>query len=331
MSKLPRATTPPPNALFAEMLRAARELLALRSPLDAELMVSEMLGTWWGQRSPRTSGHRGADLEEVIGEGLVEYAGQDASPAALALLSGIACLGTPRQAALAEKAGLALIERGVARPAWSEHVGAVAAAECYVNSDIFGDGDEAVCLFSYAGTDPHALVMMVNYNAGGLLRDGWVTSKVAALLERCRPAGLPPDRPVRGAFRLVSAGQARRLLEAALTATDAATDPPVSESFPAYHAFIRARIRTLHRRPPSRTAPRSAAPPPRWPATTMRRAGWERRRGGRPGATTAAPCWWWSSSPPTRPRTCRTARRPAGARMTSSITAAARISGARCG
>ena len=38
------------------MLRAARELLALRSPLDAELMVSEMLGTWWGQRAPRTSG-----------------------------------------------------------------------------------------------------------------------------------------------------------------------------------------------------------------------------------------------------------------------------------
>ena len=84
------------------MLRAARELLALRSPLDAELMVSEMLGTWWGQRPPDNSAHRSADLEELIGEGLVGYAGQHASPAALALLSGIACLGTSRQAALAE-------------------------------------------------------------------------------------------------------------------------------------------------------------------------------------------------------------------------------------
>jgi len=28
------------------MLRAARKLLAVRSPLDAELMVSELLGTW---------------------------------------------------------------------------------------------------------------------------------------------------------------------------------------------------------------------------------------------------------------------------------------------
>jgi hypothetical protein len=228
------------------MLRAARELLALRSPLDAELMVSEMLGTWWGERGPRMSGHGPADLEEVIGEGLVEYAAQHPSPAALALLSGIACLGTPRQAAQAERAGIALIERGVARPGWSEHVGAVAPGECYVNSDIFGDRDEAVCLFSYAGADPHALVMVVDYNTGGLLRDGWVTSKVGTLLERCRgPEDTADGRTARGAFRPVTAAQARRLLEAALGATDAAADPPVSKSFPAYHAFIRARIRTL--------------------------------------------------------------------------------------
>jgi hypothetical protein len=286
----PARAAPPPNALFAEMLRAARELLALRSPLDAELMVSEMLGTWWGQRAPRTSAHHRADLEELIGEGLVEYAGRDASPAALALLSGIACLGTPRQAALAEKAGLALIERGVARPAWSEHVGAVAAADCYVNSDIFGDCDEAVCLFSYAGTDPHALVMVVDYNAGGVLRDGWVTSKVDTLLERCRrPDDMPPDRPVRGAFRRVTAAQARRLLEAALTATNAAADPPVSQSFPAYHAFIRARIRTLSptepaAEPDSRpfggpaTALASHDDAPGWLGASARRLAWSEDR-----------------------------------------------------
>ena len=268
------------------MLRAARELLALRSPLDAELMVSEMLGTWWGQRAPDSSAHRAADLEELIGEGLVEYAGQHASPAALALLSGIACLGTPRQAALAEKAGLAMIERGVARPAWSARVGAVAAAECYVNSDVFGDSDEAVCLFSYAGTDPHALVMAIDYNAGGMLRDGWVTSRVAVLLERCRRVDdWPPDRPVRGAFRPVTAAQARRLLEAALTATNAAVDPPVGESFPAYHAFIRARIRALSPTEPvtepagppfggSATALASQDDAPGWLGAEARRLAW---------------------------------------------------------
>ena len=63
----------------------------MRSPLDAELMVSELLGTWWGQRG---GGRRAATVEQLVGEGLVDYAGEQRSPAALALLSGIACLGT---------------------------------------------------------------------------------------------------------------------------------------------------------------------------------------------------------------------------------------------
>ena len=139
---------------------------------------------------------RTGDVEELVGEGLVSYAAQQRSPAALALLSGIACLGTPRQAMQAETAALALISRGVVRPPWAEHVGAVTAGECYVNSDVFGDRDEVVCVYSYAGEDPHALVMVVDYNAGGMLRDGWVTSQVDRLLERCRAAsagdgGLP--------------------------------------------------------------------------------------------------------------------------------------------
>ena len=43
-----------------------------------------------------------------------------------------------------------------------------------------------ICLFSYAGKEEHALVVIVDYNASGMLRDGWVTSQVTALLDRCR-------------------------------------------------------------------------------------------------------------------------------------------------
>jgi hypothetical protein len=231
------------------MLRAARELLAVRSPLDAELMVSELLGTWWGERTPRSSP---GDVEELVGEGLVSYAASQHSPAALALLSGIACLGTPRQAMQAETAALALMEHGVVRPQWVERVGAVTAGECYVNSDVFGDRDEIVCVYSYAGEEPHALVMVVDYNAAGMLRDGWVTSQVDRLLERCRAAGAGDGgRPPRAAFSQVDAPQARRLLETALAVTEAGQGSPPSDSFASYHAFIRARIRTL---PPARPA-----------------------------------------------------------------------------
>ncbi|HLJ99121.1 MAG TPA: hypothetical protein VKU39_04345, partial [Streptosporangiaceae bacterium] len=245
----------PPNALFAEMLRAARELLAVRSPLDAELMVSELLGTWWGQRTVRQGGRnarrRRADIEEIVGEGLVAYAAQQGTPAALALLSGIACLGTPHQAASAEQAALDLMERGVARPGWAEHVGAVVAAECYLNSDSYGDRDEVVCVFSYAGQEQHALVVVVDYNAGGLARDGWVTSQVTKLLDYCSQSA--------SEFSQVSPPHARRLLESALAVTERAADPPVSSSFPSYHAFIRARVRTL---PPTQPAGSADTPRP---------------------------------------------------------------------
>jgi len=241
----------PPNALFDELLRAARELLAVRSPLDAELMVSELLGTWWGERGENA---RGADVERLVGEGLVDYAARRSSPAALALLSGIACLGTPRQASKAEQAALELMERGVRSPNWAQHLGAVTGSDCYVNSDAYGDTDEVVCIFSYGGTEPHALVTVVDYNADGMIRDGWVTSQVTKLLELCRK---PDGEGDRNGFKPLDAPVARRMLGAALAETDAAANPPVSESFPSYHAFIRARIRAL---PPSAGSARPARP-----------------------------------------------------------------------
>jgi hypothetical protein len=266
----PGLTGPPPNALFAEMLRASRELLAVRSPLDAELMVSELLGTWWGQQGGRRGARRRADIEELVGEGLVSYAADQGTPAALALLSGVACLGTPRQAAQAELAALALMDRGVARTAWAEHVGAVEAAECYVNSDVYGDRDEVVCVFSYAGQEEHALVVVVDYNAGGMARDGWVTSQVAKLLDYCRDSN-----GTGSAFAQIDPPQARRILAAGMTATEEAADPPVSSSFPSYHAFIRARVRTL---PPTlRVGAASQGPPPAVTALS-RRQHWRKDR-----------------------------------------------------
>jgi hypothetical protein len=214
----------------------------VRSPLDAELMVSELLGTWWGQRG---GGRRAAAVEQLVGEGLVDYAGSQHSPAALALLSGIACLGTPRQAAKAERAALDLIEGGVPCPGWAEHLGAVTSAECYINPDDLGDQDEVICVFSYAGEEPHALVTVVDYNSDGMIRDGWVTSRVSKLLDHGRESSSQRGAEGKLAFRQVDAGQARHMLETALTVTDAASDPAVSESFPSYHAFIRARIRAL--------------------------------------------------------------------------------------
>src|SRR3954465_16007535 len=140
-----RRRSRPPDAVFLEMLRAARELLAVRSPLDAELIVSEMLGTWWGKRLVHD------DVEEVVGEALVDHAARARTPAALALLTGIAYLGTPRQASKAEQAALPLMEAGVARPGWGGRVGMVVPDQCFVSRDVYGDQDSVVCTYTYGG------------------------------------------------------------------------------------------------------------------------------------------------------------------------------------
>src|SRR4051794_29401499 len=231
-----RRRSRPPDAVFLEMLRAARELLAVRSPLDAELIVSEMLGTWWGKRLIHD------DVEEVVGEGLVEHAANARTPAALALLTGIAYLGTPRQAAKAEQAALPLMEAGVARPGWADRVGMVVPHDCFVSRDIFGDQDSVVCTYTYGGEEHHALVVVIDHNERGMVVDAWVSSQVEKLLGYCRQEA--EDSPLM-MFEPVAAHHARTLLEHALAVTDGTEDPPVKDTFGSYHAFLRARLRAL--------------------------------------------------------------------------------------
>ncbi|MFG2077598.1 hypothetical protein SAMN05421874_13150 [Nonomuraea maritima] len=232
------------------MVQAARELLAVRSPLDAELMVSDMIGAWWGRRV------RGGDVEQVLGEGLVDYAAKAGTPASLTLLICLAYLGTARQGAKAEGAALAMMESGVARPGWADRVGAVKPAGCYVSRDAYGDQDTVICTFAYRTSDSagpidrHALVMVVDHNMNGMARDAWVSSQVDKLLEQAEAeaAGNPMLL-----FEEIQPEQARALLDSAMKATrEPKTPPPVSESYSAYHAFARARLKAL---PPGRKRP----------------------------------------------------------------------------
>jgi hypothetical protein len=238
--------TPPPDAVFVEMLRAARELLAVRSPLDAELIVSEMLGTWWGKRVVH------ADVEELVGEALVEHAAKARTPAALALLTGIAYLGTPRQAVKAEKAALPLMAAGVARPGWAGRVGMVVPDECFVSRDVYGDQDSVVCTYTYGGEEHHALVVVIDHNERGMVIDAWVSSQVEKLLGYCRQEA--EVNPLMS-FEPLAAARARAMLEKALAVTDDMENPPVKDTFGNYHAFVRARVRAL---PPGGRRP---APP----------------------------------------------------------------------
>ncbi|MFD0776663.1 hypothetical protein ACFQZ2_22250, partial [Streptomonospora algeriensis] len=254
MSVPPRPDQPDPGAMpdavFTEMLRAARALLATREPLDAEIGVSEMLGSWWGRRVP------GLDVERLLGDGLVAHAQASGSAAGLALLTGVSVLGTTvHQRELAEKGSATLIERGVARPVWADLLGRVRPIAAYVSGTRFGDTDDVICTFRYdggeseRGSGEHALIAVVDHNSGGVLRDAWVTTKVDRLLESCRPQAEGGD-PM-ATFAQIRLERARLMLEDAVEQTDRAiaanaVGPGVTDGSPAaHHALIRSRVRAL--------------------------------------------------------------------------------------
>ena len=219
----PTGPEPVPGAVFDEMLRAARALLAVRHPLDAELAFSEMIGAWWGERVP------GMDVERLLGEGLITHATASGTSAGLGVLAAVAALGTSAtQRNLAAQGMIALRERGLQVPDWACQLGAVTPVAAYLNSDRFGDTDDVVCVFGrgrdpHGATDPpspeHALILVLDHNSGGVLRDAWVTTKVERLLEQCRRRAEADDF-VR--FSPLELTEARTLLSWALERTEQA-------------------------------------------------------------------------------------------------------------
>ncbi|WP_017606084.1 hypothetical protein [Nocardiopsis alkaliphila] len=195
------------------MLRAARALLAMRHPLDAELSFSELLGTWWGARLP------GLDVGRLLGEGLITHATASGKPAGLGVLAAITALGTSApQRELAEQGMIALRERGLQAPAWASQLGVVTPIAAYVHGDRFGDTDDVVCVFGRDSRVPeHALILVVDHNGGGLLRDAWVTTKVERLLRQCHERVRTDDF---ARFEELELGQARSLLLRALERTE---------------------------------------------------------------------------------------------------------------
>ncbi len=254
-----------PDAVFDEMLRAARALLAMRHPLDAELAFSEMLGAWWGERVP------GVDVERLLGEGLIAHATASGKSAGLGVLAAITVLGTSStQRSLAEQGMIALRERGLQVPEWASQLGVVTPVSAYVSSDQFGDTDDVVCVFSRDRDRPgapgalppeHALILVLDHNGGGVLRDAWVTTKVEQLLEQCRKRA-EADEFAR--FTRIELTEARALLSRALERTEqvvAASGDPASGptvelvglqasdltggSLATHFALANARVRTL--------------------------------------------------------------------------------------
>ncbi len=208
--------------------------MTVDDPLEAELLVSDMLGTWWNLFLVD------ADPEVVFGEGLVAYAGRSRSPAAIALLCGIRALGTDQQRRRAAAALARPARAGGSEPAWAGRIGAPQPTESWIYQDVYGDQTSVFLDYRGAGV-PHGLIVLVDHTLGGFAKDAIVTDDPDAVLAGIRRE---IDSPL-ATLRKITSGDARAILEPALAATDAAVDPPIDEDYRATRAFTHARVRAL--------------------------------------------------------------------------------------
>lgn len=227
------------EARYADLLGQAADLVGAE-PLRAELAVSALIGTVWSLAS--TGEHR------ALREGLVRYLAEHPGRPALTLLRAAASMGSSDERAAAGAAAEEMAAAGTAEPDWAGPVGRVACGPCLVYGDVFGDQESVVATFGYPDGDTHALVVLVDHNLGGIVKDMFCASRAERTLRAIRRANAA-DGPM-SVLEEISAGQARARLERAFAACRAAWEPPVGDNARALWALANSRLAALPEGPP---------------------------------------------------------------------------------
>ncbi|MDQ3990299.1 MAG: DUF1841 family protein [Actinomycetota bacterium] len=213
---------------------AGADLAELDDPLQAEMLVSELVGTWAGRLL--TEG----DPEVIFGEGLIGHAERAGTPAALAVLRGLAELGTDTQRRKAAAAAAKLAGRGVAEPGWTLRPAGLTVTGCWAYRDIYGD-QTSVLLNCDRDGQSHGVMVLVDHTLGGLAKDAFVADDAHAALADIRALAAGPT----ATLQEVTRSEARGIVEPAFAVTDMTLDPPVADTFNGTRALTLARLRTM--------------------------------------------------------------------------------------
>jgi len=248
LTRWPPGARPDLEETFARLLSATEAALAeLSDPLQVELLISEISAAWSGPLSADPS----VGPEVVVGEGLIAYVARCGTPTALAMLRGLAGLGTQRQRSMATAAADRLATSGVPEPAWAQQLGGLRLTGCWAYGDVYGDQTSVLLGFERGG-QRHSVVVRVEHNMGEIATDSFVAGSQEDVL-----AGVAGEvHRRRATLRTISPARARGIVEAALTATDMTFDPPVSKTYWFTRPLVLARLRALPpAQPPSRELP----------------------------------------------------------------------------
>lgn len=224
-----------PSKAFGVMLREARDVLAnVRTPIDAELWGSDMIGTF------SRAGGDGTDVMEELASTLVPAAEQDSTPEALALLRILAAIGSPGLRTAATEAAERLTAGGVSDPPWAAAIGSPTVSQCWHYGDVGGRQESVTATFGY-GDAEHALSVLIDHGRGGRIRDAWI-SDAEGLLDQ---TWLAADADPLIVFEKIDAAEAGDRLLKALAAGEAPTKSDEADDLTAHRALLHSRVRLL--------------------------------------------------------------------------------------
>ena len=228
--------------IASEMVRA---VAAARTPLDAELAVSPVLGML-DRMAPEeaTPEQRTAMVQDLL-SGLIAWAQAAASPAALAFLRVAAVLGDPATREQARSAADRIAASGVRDRPWATALGRPELVRAWRYADVFGEQESVAVQYDYHHRE-HTLSVLIDHQLGGGVKDCWVAQGRQTRSLHDRTAAQMADNPM-ALFEDIDATRAVQILQTALTHPPCPVQDDQIEDVTRYLEILRSRVTTLAR------------------------------------------------------------------------------------
>lgn len=241
------------ESIFADLLRrAARELRPALDPLDAQRWASAVWGVWYGRHLVDQ------DAEAVFGGGLIAHAARTHARAAVRALRALTAVAPAPYADEARRAADRLVAAGVADAPWAGAVAAdVRAVDAALHEDPVDDDGVSVMVGFDGATGPHTLMLYVDRNTGGTVKDALLApAALDDFVSRVR-AVAPSEIRENTVIRPLELDEAAARWREGIEMTDMTLDPPMSDEARSLRALALARLRAM---PQGGTVPEPRVP-----------------------------------------------------------------------
>jgi hypothetical protein len=219
--------------ILQQMVRAARELLTIRDPLEAEMWASSLLGMFDGLELI------GEDPLLFFGRALVRHAAGSDRPESLALLLALSAVAPGEVAKPARTEAARLGGRGVPSPNWAEALGRAEFVEAHLITHPLGGQDALLAAFRHPGWPVHGFSILVDHDVlGGAVKDAFAVDPYANALACWRAT---PDFSVESIGPAELAGRVRE----AFAMADMYTEVRYSENCQHARPLLMSRIDAL--------------------------------------------------------------------------------------